>query len=356
MANFISNIFKNKTETFLVNILPHDTSFPARTNHVLLQEALAAGVPFPHDCRVGTCASCKCRLIDGKIKTVLDFSYTLSNEEIQQGYILACQAIVKSNLTVNLDQPFKGPNHKIQSVSGIIYSSIPLTHDILKITIELEENITYEAGQYADISVPSINEPRSYSFSNASNKDGNSEISFFIRHVPNGEMSGWFHEKDRTGEKININGPYGSFYLRPSPEPIICIAGGSGLAPIKAILEQASKLGGNIPVLFLFGARTTNDLYCLNEINNYARSWNAPFYFIPVLSEEPSESGWTGARGLVTEYIENQPGFHLSSSIAYLCGPPGMIDAAISKLKDLGIKEDRIFFDKFLDRSHISKK
>jgi NAD(P)H-flavin reductase/ferredoxin len=356
MTNFFTKIFKKKDEPLIVNVQPTGKSFSVRSNQLLLQEALAAGVPFPHDCRVGTCATCKCRLIDGNVKPVLDFTYTLSNEEIEQGYILACQAIVKSNLTVLVDLPVDKPNHEIKSIDGIIVNSIPLTHDILKITIELEEGITYEAGQYADISVPGIKEPRSYSFANDSSNIESSEISFFIRHVPNGEMSGWFHERNRIGEKVNITGPYGSFYLRTSFEPIICIAGGSGLAPIKAILEHASKRGGNIPVLFLFGARTKNDLYCLDEINEFVSSWNAPFHFIPVLSDEPLGSDWTGARGLVTDYIEDLPGIHLSSCKAYLCGPPGMIDAAISKLNDCGIKTEQIFFDKFLDRSHLSRK
>jgi NAD(P)H-flavin reductase/ferredoxin len=357
MTNLISRIFKKKIqEPLLVDVQPSGEQFSVQPNQTLLQGALSTGIPFPHDCRVGTCGKCKCRLVAGNIKPITDFSYTLSREEIEQGYILTCQSFVKSNLTVQADLPIKSPNHKIKSIDGIIVDSTTLTHDILKITIELEEDITFEAGQYADISVPGITEPRSYSFANASSSLGSSEISFFIRHVPNGEMSGWFHEKSRIGEKVQITGPYGSFYLRDSTDPIICMAGGSGLAPIKAILEQESRLGGNTPVLFLFGARMKKDLYCLDEIHEFITSWNAPFHFIPVLSEEPLESDWDGDRGLVTEYIKDYPGIRLSSCKAYLCGPPGMIDAAIDRLHDYGINTDQIFFDKFLERSHLSRK
>lgn len=179
MANLLSRLFKKKTqEPLLVDVKPSGGQFTVQPNQTLLQGALSTGIPFPHDCRVGTCGKCKCRLVDGNIKPSMDFSYTLSREEIEQGYILTCQSFVKSNLTVLVDLPVKIPNHKIKSIDGIIVNSIPLTHDILKITIELEEGITYEAGQYADISVPGLTEPRSYSFANVSSNIGSSEISF----------------------------------------------------------------------------------------------------------------------------------------------------------------------------------
>ncbi len=355
MAILFTSLFKKSQEPLFVNVQPTSDRFPVQRKQTLLQAALSAGVPFPHDCRVGTCATCKCRLVEGKVKSVMDFSYTLSMEEINQGYILACQAMVKSNLTVLLDRPLEGPHHTVKSINGVIRGSESLTHDILKITIELDESITYEAGQYADLSVSDIREPRSYSFADAPKEQGQTEISFFIRRVPNGEMTGWLHAADRTGEKVTVTGPYGSFYLRPSDQPIVCIAGGSGLAPIKAILEQSAQQRENTPVLFLFGARTQRDLYCLDEIGEIASSWKAPFHFVPVLSEEPGDSDWSGAHGLVTEHIKDQPSMKVSSSRAYLCGPPGMIDAAISKLNELGVSSDQIFFDKFLDRSHIQK-
>ncbi len=357
MANLLGRIFKKKIqEPQVVDLQPSGDQFTVEPKQTLLQGALSTGIPFPHECRVGVCGKCKCRLVDGKIKSIMDFSYTLSKEEVEREYILACQSFVKSDLTLLMDHQMDGCQYAVKTINGVISKSESLTHDILKITIKLDEKINYSAGQYADLSVPSIKEPRSYSFADGPINEGNTEISFFIRKVPNGEMSSWFHGADRTGEKITVTGPYGSFYLRPSDQPIICIAGGSGLAPIKSILEQASKQGGNIPVLFLFGARTQRDLYCLNEINKIASSWNEPFHFVPVLSEEPLDNDWTGSRGLVTEYILDQSGIQVSSSNAYLCGPPGMIDAAINKLNECGVVTDQIFFDKFLDRRHTQLK
>lgn len=356
MAKLLSNLFKKSHEPLFVDVQPSKERFSVDRKQTLLQAALQAGVPFPHDCRVGTCSTCKCRLVEGKVKSVMDFTYTLSMEEIQQGYILACQSMVKSNITVMLDRPIEGPQHIVKTINGVIRKSESLTHDILKITIELEESISYEAGQYADLSVADIEDPRSYSFADAPTGQGDTMISFFIRKVPNGEMTGWLHDTDRTWEKVKITAPYGNFYLRPSDQPMVCIAGGSGLAPIKAMLEQAAKQGGSTPVLLIFGARTQRDLYCLEEIDEIASSWNGAFQFIPVLSEEPFDSDWSGARGLVTEYIKDQSGIKIASSKAYLCGPPGMIDATIQILNECGVSEDQIFFDKFLDRSHTQKK
>ncbi len=180
MANLLSNLFKKNHEDRYSSICNQAVSvFSVQPKDTLLQAALSAGVPFPHDCRVGTCATCKCLLVEGKVKAIMDFSYTLSREEMDQGYILACQAMVKSDLTVALDRPLEGPQHTVKSICGVIRKSEQLTHDILKITIELDESIIYEAGQYADLSVPSLSEPRSYSFADAPNEQGQTTISFF---------------------------------------------------------------------------------------------------------------------------------------------------------------------------------
>jgi CDP-4-dehydro-6-deoxyglucose reductase len=238
-------------------------------------------------------------------------------------------------------------------VEGVITGSTPLTHDILEIHIQLDQTLpAYVAGQYAEISVEGIEQPRSYSFACAPFLEQAGHITFYVRHVPGGEMSSWLHDENRIGARVTVNGPHGTFYLRAGDAPILCIAGGSGLAPIKALLEQHAEDGFKRPATFLFGARTQRDLYGIEQMQRMADRYPQRFRFVPVLSDEAADNDWSGARGLVTDSVAAQ-NLDLPACQAYLCGPPPMIDSAIEVLTKAGLAQDRIFFDKFLDASHL---
>ncbi|MGK2940079.1 MAG: hypothetical protein ACSLFJ_00185, partial [Immundisolibacter sp.] len=130
---------------------------------------------------------------------------------------------------------------------------------------------------------------------------------------------------------------------------------GSGLAPVLALLEEAARAGVARDAVFLFGARTQGDLYKLDAIEAIGSRWAAPFQFLPVLSHEPPDSGWTGARGLVTEFLTAPHVAQLASRHGYLCGPPPMIDAALVVLADAGVADRDVHYDKFLDASNLSR-
>ncbi len=178
-------------------------------------------------------------------------------------------------------------------------------------------------------------------------------MQFYIRRVADGAMSNWAQDQALVGTRVQLEGPFGEFYLRESDRPMLCIAGGSGLAPIKSMLEDAMAFKNPRKVVLLFGARRQQDLYCLDSIQQLQQQWAGDFTFVPVLSEEPVDTGWAGARGLVTDFIAQLAG---SESQAYLCGPPVMLDAAEIKLKQIGIPDQHIFSDRFLDRSSTLKK
>ncbi len=126
------------------------------------------------------------------------------------------------------------------------------------------------------------------------------------------------------------------------------------MAPINAMLEKAAAAGSARDIVYLYGARTEKHLYHVDLMATLESAWPGRFRFLPVLSEEPMDSGWSGARGLVTEHIAKQ-GLDLASHHAYLCGPPGMIDAAIAILGEAGVPGDAVHFDKFLDESHFAR-
>ncbi|MES9860916.1 MAG: 2Fe-2S iron-sulfur cluster binding domain-containing protein [Candidatus Thiodiazotropha sp. LLP2] len=350
---------KSKKE-FQATVQPTGEVFQINPGDNLLKAGLSAGISWPHDCRVGSCGSCKCRLVEGKVKELSDFAYVLDGDELSNGMILACQAQLKSDVIVEVDLvEDENVEGGVNTTDGTISAIQMLTHDIMEVKVSIDQPLRetgghFKAGQYADISFPGISNPRSYSFAAAPEDDKRSELTFYIRQVPNGELTGWLFEDDRTGSQVTVSGPYGSFWLRDGEGPVVCIAGGSGMSSIKAMLEHAAHVGCARDVIYLFGARTQADLYCLDIMKSLESQWNSgkSMRFIPVLSNEAEDSDWQGLRGMVTDHIPGQLD-DWSSAQAYLCGPPPMIDAAIETLKQQGLQNSDIHFDKFLDASSM---
>ncbi len=356
-------LLKSKNQDWDASIQPSGQTVTVKAGDNLLNAALMAGLAWPHDCRVGSCGTCKCTLKEGKIKSLADFSYVLDGDQLDAGLILACQSVARSDLTVEValeDQAGLTESHSIDSIDGSIGNIKKLTEDIVEVTINAETSLSsgFTAGQYAEISTSEIDKPRSYSFATAPEKTSANSLSFFIRLVPGGEFTEWLFSEDRQSTPVTLRGPFGSFYLRPAEGPMICIAGGSGLAPLKSLLESACHNSIKRDVVFLFGARTEQDLYCLDTLEQIKSDWaGSSFEFVPVLSEEPADSGWAGGRGMVTDYLKENyidtGRLDMKNCQGYLCGPPPMIDAAIDVLHAAGLDKDEIFFDKFLDASSM---
>lgn len=353
------SFLKQKKGPFAARIEPLGKTIMVKggNSENLLKVALENGIAWPYNCRVGSCGSCKCRLTKGKIKELNDFSYVLSGDELEAGYILACQTALKGDIEVEValeesDSPVM--RAELRKVAGRIARVEALTHDILDIGIELETGLgDYLPGQYADIVIPGvIDQPRSYSFANSPHHEGDRNVSFFIRRVPNGRLTEWLHSGSRLGSSVVLEGPHGAFYLREPKGPLLLVAGGSGLAPIRALLQQIVAEGHDADVTLIFGAREQRDLYCLQEIEQIAGKMKGELRFVPVLSHERAGNGWMGATGMCPDAIAPEM-LDAGSSHAYLCGPPAMVDAAVKRLKEVGLEEKQIFFDKFLDASSI---
>lgn len=310
----------------------------------VLNGALRHGVPFPYSCKVGGCATCKCQLLRGKVKELTDKSYLLSTAELQANYILGCQSIPRSDVVVRLSAP------ATETLRGTLDRVDWLTHDIAEAHLILARPVHYRPGQYASVAPADGTLPaRCYSFAHAGASTGETNISFFIRKIPDGNLSHWLTDEANIGKAIELSAVSGECYLREDDSPLLCVAGGSGLSPIVAILEGALSSGQDTrPVQLMFGARTRDDLYFLDELDAMAGSWRAGFTFTPVLSHEPEDSDWQGLRGWLADAImAGQATGHQ----AYLCGPPAMIDTCLARLEALGIPPDRIFFDRFTDQS-----
>lgn len=314
----------------------------------LLSAALRCDIAISHSCRVGSCASCKCKLIKGEVKELTESAYVLSQEELEQGYILACQSVPKSDVEIDVILGEVTAQLAVKECSGVITAQQKLTHDITHLTISLNESMNYTSGQYAELRIPALSSAfRAYSFAAPT---GGNQVEFFIREVSGGELSPLVHSQNLLNTPVEMHGPFGDFYLRESDAPIVCVAGGSGLAPIKALLQQALKEGVTRDVVFYFGARTQQDLYCTDTILALAKQWQGRFTCIPVLSQEPDDSPWSGQRGLVTDALSQGL---TGAEHAYLCGPPNLIDAAIEVLKTHCVQSANIHFDKFISKADL---
>jgi len=206
----------------------------------------------------------------------------------------------------------------------------------------------YTPGQYVQLSSPAhgeCNEQVDRAYSISSDPSDKRAIELIIRRVPGGICTTWCFEYLAVGDSVKFNGPYGEFRLSDTQSPIIFVAGGSGIAPVKSMLHQMKNENIKRSSVFFFGSNTVEE-QCLGDLMHQFEQDLEDFRFVPVVAQHETNSNWTGEVGLVTEALERQVE-DASNTEAYLCGAPGMIDATITVLKKLGMPEEKIYYDKF---------
>jgi p-cymene methyl-monooxygenase electron transfer component len=330
----------------IVRVNPSGLELTVEPGETILEQALGKGIAYPHDCTVGTCGACRTKLLSGTVDAITPFGYTLSKEELDAGYILACQSLPKSDLVVEVELQAEGQENV--TTKARIAAVTPLTHDIMKVEWAADLPMHYRAGQYVNIRWNGEEIHRSYSFATAPEKSGTTQLVTFIRHVPGGAFTDLLFGGEAEKLDYELDGPHGQFWLRAGKGPILCIAGGSGLAPIVSLLSDAANKRTRRDVVLLFGARGKRDLYGDAEISAIKNAWTAGFDYWPALSETPEANL---RAGFVTEHIGAALERLGPDAQAYLCGPPPMIDAAMAELHKQGVPLDAIFYDKFTDAS-----
>ena len=342
----LKNLFR-KRPLSRVRLVGSGVEFEVGRNKTVLESALESGLAYPHDCTVGTCGTCRSRLVSGKVDAITPFGYTLSRQELEAGYILACQAVPESDLEIEVEL---GAAETLVSTPARLVAVRELTHDIREVVWETDAPVHYRAGQYMNVSWPGAPGPRSYSFSSAPADEGQMRVATYIRRVPGGAFTERLFGEDMSALPFEIEAPHGHFWLRDGEGPILLVGGGSGLSPLMSLLEDAAARGVKRDAVLLFGGRAERDLYCLDEIAEIAARWQGRFEFRPVLSEEQSSER---KFGLVTDEIPAAVA-ELGGTgglQAYMCGPPAMIDAGIAALAGTGVALAEIYYDKFTDAS-----
>ncbi|MDX1653848.1 MAG: 2Fe-2S iron-sulfur cluster binding domain-containing protein [Candidatus Competibacteraceae bacterium] len=328
------------------NLADTDTRFAIAPRQTLLDAALAAGIPWHSGCRVGLCGSCRCRVEKGRVRALTDFSRVLDAQSLERGYVLACRSVAESDLTVAPDQLIgiaQQADHP-----AIVATCRPLAPTVLELELELEQPLErgYRAGQYARLEVPGQVPGRCFSFAGACR--GDTRLRFLVRVFPGGKFSDWLVGTDRRGQSLTVSRPLGEFTLAEDDRPVLLICAGTGLAPAMAMVEElVGDPRRRPPLRLVYAARDRDYLYWQERLEALGRDWPQPFEFVPVLSREAPDSGWTGLRGHVHDHLESlTSGF--TDARAYLCGPAGLVDFVELSLVKLGWPRTSIRADRFL--------
>lgn len=319
-------------------------------NETVLEAAFRQGYNLAYGCREGQCSACKCYLLEGEVDLLPYSTFALSEQEEANGYTLICRAMPYEDLVIELlhfdpddyrlENPIRDGRAELTAVKS-------LTPDIrlLRLRVDEPSDFAFVPGQYVDIWVPGSEQARR-SFSMA-NLPGDGSIELMIKCYPGGRFSGLLEGSLRTGDALSFTGPYGAFRLRRSARAVLMLAGGSGMAPILALLRELAGQASDRTVRFFYGARTQDDLFYLDEIAALGGALT-DFRFTPVLSDAAPDDSEEIARGFVHEVAaEYLAAGDLGDFDAYMCGPPPMIDATTEMLIDQGFDESRIYYDKF---------
>ena len=299
----------------------------------LLDAALLAGIAYPHSCRSGRCGACKSLLLGGQVTLGQHTRFALTDEEKDAGQILACRAVPQTDVTVawidDGNEALQGP---VMRQAAEVVAIDSMTHDIRRIRVVLEDRpaFRFQPGQYARLTVAGA-PPRDYSMASLP-EDG--YLEFHVRAVPGGRTSSRITEQLKIGDIVQVEGPFGSAFLRMDHKgPIIAVAGGSGLAPIKSIVETALIADPGREVHLYFGARFMRDVYLADHFRGIAI--DLPYTTYHAVLSEVAAPGWR--TGYVADAIAEDH-VNLAGAKVYAAGPPPMVDAVRSRVQALGVE------------------
>lgn len=326
-----------------LQLLPSGDELPGREDQTLLDSCIVAGIAVPYNCRSGECGECRATLVSGTVHELPGADPAVfTSADRARGEILTCMCFPRSAVTLKVELDRRAEAIRPATFDATVERVEQLTPTICGVTVRTPQPIHFHAGQNFEWVLSGVAPNRTYS---AANRPGSNVIEFHVRVYPGGKVGDVVTHMS-VGYKFKVIGPFGQFALSANPwRPTVCVAGGTGLAPVLSTLDRAFCEGDRRAVKLLYGARTQDELYCLDKLQRWAGMYN--FELVPVLSDEPPDSGWKGQRGLVTDALAREltDVFGLEACI---CGPPAMIDAAVKVLEAAGIPAEDIRTDRFV--------
>ncbi len=332
---------------YKVKIEPIEVEVEVSQNQTILDACLRNGIWVPHACTHGTCGTCKSRVIEGEVDYGLASNFALMDFEREEGYVLLCTAKPKSDLVIEADVEVEEGIEffPVRDFTGKVLNIDDCASDTRRLEIEIEnDKINFLSGQYIQLEIPGTGQNRAFSIASKPEPDGNSVIELQIRRVPGGLASKYVFEELEVGDTVKFAGPFGRFVLRKHfNNPILFLAGGTGLAPIKSMILDAIGSGLKQDMYLFHGSRSKSHVYDYEFFKNL-ESENENFHYIPAIDK--AEEGWDGEVGFVHEVLECRfkrfEGFK-----AYVSGPPPMVDACVKTLMRGRLFSEDIYVEKF---------
>jgi len=319
-------------------IKPTNKTITVSSNITLLEAFLENGIAISYSCLSGRCGTCRCKVIGGSVTGPVAAEGRLAHHG---QYVLACQSRVEADSIIEIPEPDEIIIHSTKTLKAKITAYDELSKDVRRLRMKTTKVFDYSPGQFANLTFWKEDGTRSYSMAGVMKDD---ELEFHIRLLPNGRVTSKLDKSIKIGDSIKINGPLGASYLRrKNVDPILCVATGTGLAPIISIVRGALESGMQNDINLIFGARTEEDLYGLEYLNRLVSEYQNFQYLIALDHAKPNSSHF---RGLVTDAItEHFP--ELKRWRIYLAGAPAMVEAASLACTKRGADLERIYADAF---------
>jgi toluene monooxygenase electron transfer component len=326
-------------------------SFEQSTADTVLRAALRAGIGFPYECNSGGCGTCRFDVVSGGVDVLWADAPGLTERDRRKGRQLACQCRAAGELTIRVRPSHEyAPRIAPRQRRARLIGRDDITHDIREFRFATDSPADFTPGQYASLVLGGVDAPRGYSMSNLPNAQG--QWDFQIRRVPGGHATAVLFDTLAVGDVVELDGPYGLAGLREdSPRDIVCVAGGSGLAPMISIARGAAAAGmlDTQRLHFFYGARTPRDV-CGETFLRDLQGFGSTLLFHPVVSDAASAdaAGWSGGRGFVHEALPRLLGDSLVRHEFYFAGPPPMTQAIQELLMGTHlVPYQHIHFDRF---------
>jgi benzoate/toluate 1,2-dioxygenase reductase component len=312
-----------------------------RDDQTVADASYRARINIPLDCRDGVCGTCKAFCESGEFDMGGYLEDALSDDEAEGGYVLTCSMKPRSDLVLQIASTSAVAKTSAATHRGRITALDRLSPTTVGLTVEIDDRdaLAFLPGQYVNIAVPGTEESRSYSFSSAPQ---DKELTFLVKLTPGGVMSTWLEERAAVGDEITFTGPHGSFFLRESDAPLLLLAGGTGLAPVLAILRTLEGNRSNRQMHLVYGVTTDDDLVEMETIEQLAGAidgltWD--YCVADPATKAPNQGYVTGLYG--PEHL------HDGDAAVYLCGPPPMVEAVRTHVAGLGVAPSGFYYEKF---------
>jgi CDP-4-dehydro-6-deoxyglucose reductase len=320
-----------------IRLYPSGKDVDCSSGDTVLAALEKGGYALPNNCRAGACGECKVKVRSGEFDQGMVLDMALSEAERRDGFGLMCMAKPISDV-LEIEWGTEDAQPKLfpprENVYYVVTDKRPRTPRIVEITLRpLGQGVRYWPGQNMMIGDERAGAPpRCYSIANAPRADG--EISFHVTRVDDGATSRWLHDTVAVGDQLRLAGPYGTFIGDPSVDtPVLCLAAGSGLAPILALTEAALRRNYRPPVALVFSAQTAADVYCQGLMAWWAAR-HRRFRFIATLTREQRDGFRSGRIPAILPALYPD----LSAHSVFVAGTPAFVDDCVAAVKALGAR------------------